>query len=101
MYSLKLVLKKKWYNLIARGIKREEYREIKDYYTKRLFLKGTGPKVLKFNYVTFYLGYHKNRPSMTFRIKKVVVDEGRPEWGAVEGQKYYVIVLGERIILPF
>ena len=28
---LKLTLKRKWYNLIAIGAKREEYREIKEY----------------------------------------------------------------------
>ena len=101
MFTLKLVLKKKWYDLIDKGIKREEYREIKDYYTKRLFLKDTEPKVKKFSYVTFYLGYHKNRPQMTFRIKLICVGKGRPEWGAEEEKEYYIIVLGERIILPF
>ena len=100
MITLKLVLKKKWYDLIEKGIKREEYREIKDYYTKRLFLKGTEPKVRKFSYVTFYLGYQKNRPQMTFRIKSICVGKGRPEWGAEEGKLYYIIVLGERIELP-
>lgn len=99
MITLKLVLKKKWYDLIDKGIKREEYREIKDYYTKRLFLKDTEPKVSKFGYVTFYLGYKKKeiRPQMTFRIKLICVGKGRPEWGAEEGKLYYIIVLGERI----
>ena len=101
MFTLKLVLKKKWYDLIDKGIKREEYREIKDYYTKRLFLKDTEPKVKKFSYVTFYLGYQKNRPSMIFRIKLIDVGIGRPEWGAEEGKLCYIIVLGERIELPF
>lgn len=34
---LRLILKRKWYNLIAIGAKREEYREIKEYWLKRLF----------------------------------------------------------------
>lgn len=101
MFTLKLVLKKKWYDLIEKGIKREEYREIKDYYTKRFYLNYDGAKVKKFRYVTFYLGYQKNRPSMTFRIKLIDVGIGRPEWGAEEGKLYYIIVLGERIELPF
>lgn len=99
MITLKLVLKKKWYDLIEKGIKREEYREIKDYYTKRFYLNNDGAKVKKFSYVTFYLGYlkKKKRPSMTFRIKSIDVGIGHPEWGAEEGKLYYVIVLGERI----
>lgn len=36
MNTLDLVLKYKWYNMIARGEKREEYREIKHYWYRRL-----------------------------------------------------------------
>lgn len=38
--NLNLVLTNKWYNLIEKGEKTEEYREIKDYYINRLFIKG-------------------------------------------------------------
>ena len=34
--TLDLVLKGCWYDLIKRGVKREEYREIKPYWEKRL-----------------------------------------------------------------
>lgn len=33
---LKLTLKKMWYDLILLGVKQEEYREIKEYWLKRL-----------------------------------------------------------------
>lgn len=36
MKILDLVLKGKWYDMIASGEKREEYREIKPYWEKRL-----------------------------------------------------------------
>lgn len=97
METLKLVLKKKWYDLIEKGIKREEYREIKDYYTQRLFFTGFSVCVRKYDYVTFYLGYQKNRPSMTFRIKLIGIGEGKPEWGAEKGKLYYIIVLDTRV----
>lgn len=32
---LVLPIKKKWFDMIAAGIKKEEYREIKPYYVKR------------------------------------------------------------------
>jgi len=34
---LKLTLEKTWYDLILLGVKQEEYREIKEYWLKRLF----------------------------------------------------------------
>ena len=36
MKTLYLVLKSKWYDMIASGEKREEYREVKPYWKKRL-----------------------------------------------------------------
>jgi len=36
MKTLHLTLKKKWFDMIASGEKKEEYREIKDYWCRRL-----------------------------------------------------------------
>ena len=36
MKTLNLILKKKWYDLIKQGIKLEEYRDIKPYYSKKI-----------------------------------------------------------------
>ena len=36
MRILYLPLKKKWFDMIVSGIKKEEYREINEYWTKRL-----------------------------------------------------------------
>lgn len=36
MKILHLVLKKKWFDLIASGVKTEEYRDVKPYWEKRL-----------------------------------------------------------------
>lgn len=90
MNSLKLVLKKKWYDMIASGEKTEEYREITDYWIKRIHGKG-------YEYVTFYLGYAKDRPSMTFEMKTPKICCGFPQWGAEIGKFYFVIPLGKRI----
>lgn len=97
MNSLKLTLKYKWYDMIDSGVKLEEYRDIKPYYTSRLAqyvnALGRGETV----YVTFYRGYVKNRKSMTFEIKSIRIGEGNPEWGAVKGMEYHCIKLGKRI----
>lgn len=128
MSELKLVLKKKWFDMIASGEKTEEYREIKPYWAKVLLEKWdmygrqyavaedfrcdevgwcrfivpidvqSGVINIKpFDRVTFYLGYAKDRPSMTFVIEDIFVAEGKPEWGAVPGEQYFVIKLGERL----
>lgn len=124
MKTLDLVLKRKWYDMIASGEKTEEYREIKPYWVKRfccktspsypvpwvaMVLTSQNPAYLKkalkmrtitlkgFTHVTFHLGYAKDRPSMTFAIKEIVCDEGKEEWGALPGETYFVIKLGERL----
>lgn len=90
MEILKLVLKKKWYDMIASGEKKEEYREITNYWIKRISGKG-------YKFVTFYLGYAKNRPSMTFEMRTPLIGTGIPQWGAIPGKKYFVLRLGRRI----
>lgn len=122
--TLYLPLKKEWYELIEKGIKTEEYREIKPYWINR-FLdstfyywkfttresvinlyhqsedKATGKNFFRddycryFNTVTFSLGYTRTR--MTFEIKDFVVGTGKPEWGAEPGREYFVIKLGRRL----
>lgn len=98
MKTLKLVLKKKWYDMIASGEKKEEYRELKAYWIDRLS-ESLEPCWFGHPYdsVTFYLGYAKNRPSMTFVVDGIEIRNGREEWGAEPGKKYFVIKLGERL----
>ena len=89
MKTLKLVLKKKWYDMIESGEKKEEYRDFSEYWKSRL--------LKPYDAVTFYLGYAKERPSMTYRLICIGYGEGRPEWGAEPGKKYFIIRLGERL----
>lgn len=59
MIILDLVLKGKWYDMIERGAKLEEYREIKPYWDRRLFSRP-------YTHVRFRRGYTKK--SMTYTI---------------------------------
>lgn len=117
MKTLKLVLKKQWYDMIASGEKKEEYREMSDYWILRLtkhcphgqataaFLavdmnmwsRVFEKPISGWDAVTFYMGYAKDRPQMTFKIREIVCDEGKREWGAEPGKKYFVIKLGDRL----
>lgn len=96
--TLHLVLKTKWFRMIECGQKREEYREIKDYYNQ---IFGTGKIKIKGKLyepcqvdICFHLGYAKNRPSMLFACSGLSIGTGREEWGAVPNVEYYRIGTG-------
>lgn len=108
MKTLNLVLKHKWYDMIDRGEKPEEYREIKPYWTKRLTDYNNIHKWFediykrKFNvsiphrytHVCFHKGYTST--TMTFEINRIVIGTGNPEWGAPD-KPVFIIKLGQRV----
>ena len=48
-----------------------------------------------FKQVEFRNGYGKNAPKATVEFKGIEIKEGREDWGAEKGKKYFVIKLGE------
>lgn len=91
---LVLPISAKWFDMILCGIKKEEYREIKPYYTSRFktigLLDRYGlPTVMKTSIIL------RNGYSSTSRqsIVEVSLDikKGREEWGAILGQEYYCL----------
>lgn len=107
MRTLHLMLKRKWYDMIASGEKKEEYREMTSYWMNRFcenvtcnFNVATGEiklqgEIKNFDTVCFHLGYSKT--TMTFKIDYIEAGQGCPEWGAEPGKQYFVIKLGEWI----
>ena len=99
-----LPIKKKWYDMILSGEKKEEYREIKPYYTTRFLhskhLKKmvdvlhpeNEPKIVSDgrNWILFRNGYSKNSPSFE-ALCSIEIKNGRPEWGAEPGKECYVL----------
>ncbi len=91
---LHLTLKKKWFDMIDSGEKKEEYREINQYWEDRLGEDANG----KFHdVVEFRNGYQKEARRMRFIIEDITNDYGKIEWGADPDKVYFVIKLGERI----
>lgn len=82
MKILDLVLKGCWYDMIAKGEKREEYREIKPYWENRLTIKD-------FTHVRFRRGY--TNTTMLFRIDSITIGKGNPQWGAPEDKEVFII----------
>ena len=93
-----LPIKRKWFDMIFSGEKKEEYREIKPYYRSRLrnegFLDQYGLPTLYQGWVLFRNGYAGNSPSFIARCT-LDIKQGREEWGAEPGREYYVLKILE------
>ncbi len=96
---LHLTLKKKWFDMIASGEKKEEYREINDYWIRRLNKNGlaSDDEFKDFAVIIFRNGYSKKSPTVKIEFDEIFIGRGKSEWGAEEGQEYFIIKLGEII----
>lgn len=103
---LTLPIKKKWFDMIVSGEKKEEYREIKPYYDSR-FMNAFGFLLVggQMAYgeavteeirkpwpvpVVFRNGYSKGSPEVVCKCT-LYFGKGKPEWGAEPGVLYYVL----------
>ncbi len=98
---LRLTLKKKWYDLILLGEKKEEYREIKSFWSIRFSgysLPHGLDKIMKnkkqFSFVEFKNGYGKDAPIMFVEFKGLRIGEAKPEWSDNWQGEVFVISLG-------
>ena len=100
-----LPIKRKWFYMIRSGAKKEEYRDIKHYYTVRfrnLFTLRHIPDEefvdsvrelesgLPFHNVVLRAGYSSLAPAIMIK-GSLHIGTGWPEWGAREGKEYYVL----------
>lgn len=83
---LHLTLKRKWFDMIASGEKREEYREIKSYWEKRLKKEYTE--------VVFKNGYSKGCPEMRIELNSIRIGFGQEDWGAPDDE-VFILSLGK------
>ena len=110
---LPLVLKAYWFNMIACGGKREEYRLATGYWQRRLWNWNRAFRPGRLAVVEFRLGYAATAPRMAFwpmgletasgmlPFAFVEPDSGKlrhPEWGE-PADAHFVIELGGRVEL--
>jgi len=116
MKVLHLTLKATWFDMIACGEKKQEYRDLKPFWVKRLCDEHKGQmggdfvdkhKVIAytfkpFTHVCFARGghFHPSLPQITLECKGIEIATGKSEWGAEPGKEYFVIQLGEIVALP-
>lgn len=106
---LVLPIKKKWFEMIVSGEKKEEYREIKPYYDRilgKLFIgfpfteeiinnfesiKSYNEKQIKSNVeIVFRNGYKYSSPKVKCKCN-LNIGQGKKKWGAIPGQQYYIL----------
>lgn len=113
---LTLPIKTKWFNMILSGEKKEEYREIKEYYETRflnlfgaitIYPSSIFSNISKYELlqgevvpeeirkdrvqeIIFRNGYSKNSKAIKARCK-LRIGKGKSEWGAEPDKQYYVL----------
>lgn len=113
---LTLPIQKRWFDMILSGEKKEEYREIKEYYETRFqnlfgavtiypssifsdrseyeLLQGEAvPEEIRKDSVQeiiFRNGYSKDSKAIKARCR-LRIGKGRPEWGALPDKQYYIL----------
>jgi len=100
-----LPIKRKWYDMIRSGEKKEEYRDIKPYYSSRFknmvslnhvpeeeFVKALRKMKygLPFNEIVLRAGYSLLSPAI--RVEgSLRIGRGKRKWGAEPGKEYYIL----------
>lgn len=95
----------KWFDMIESGIKLEEYRETKPYWIARFDndVYGWWIKIKDIYHkptdviICFSNGYSKNRKQMYIKCNGLKLGDGRAEWGAIPGNLYFILSLGQII----
>lgn len=102
---LTLPIKKKWFDMILSGEKKEEYREIKPYYKGRFFnlfdiIDQCGEELINpfeenpEREIMFRNGYSKDSPSFIAKCT-LSIGEGGEEWGAEKEKRYFVLKINK------
>lgn len=113
---LTLPIQKRWFDMILSGEKKEEYRDIKEYYETRFqnlfgaitiypssifsdrskyeLLQGEAvPEKIRKDSVQeiiFRNGYSKDSKAIKARCR-LRIGKGRPQWGATPDKQYYIL----------
>lgn len=115
--NLQLSLKTKWFEMTKSGIKTEDYRELNEYWFKRLLIKdefSSFESFIKlyniayeldvlmkpFETNTMTLGYPKAGDTeriIKLEHKGIEIRTGNPDWGAEPDKLYFVIKHGSLV----
>lgn len=92
---LTLPIKKKWFDMIKSGEKKEEYREIKKYYGTRFKKIIDNIENGEEQYILLRNGYSSNSPTLKIKVDDIVIGGGREEWGFIGSEMCFIIKIAE------
>ena len=81
--------------MIKSGEKKEEYREIKPYWSKRFL--GHKAMLNPFSFVLIRNGYSSDSPTILIQCKGISIGNAKPEWSDNWQGEVFVIKLGDII----
>jgi len=95
--TLYLNVTRQWFDMISRGEKLEEYRDITPYWSTRIekIAQKSGYRA-----ITFRNGYAKNAPTMLVDLLNTKKGIGKKEWGATEKEQF-ILELGHVQLIMF
>nr|DAG00848.1 MAG TPA: hypothetical protein [Myoviridae sp. ctncN39] len=93
---LTLPIKRKWFDMICKCQKREEYRELTDYWQVRFDnamreYPGCHGQVFKVFPVQIRAGYRADNPTAKIWVHCICGKGGAQEWGADPEKNYFVL----------
>ena len=112
---LYLTLNKKWFQMILSGEKTEEYRDIKEFWSRRFcrsYKKGfvsckncncnngclSGGLILKhYDIIKFTNGYGPKMPSFFIELLDIKIGKAKPEWSDNWPGDVFILKLGKII----
>ena len=112
MNTICIPIKKKWFDMILSGEKKEEYREFKPYWVRRLlgdkdakiepYPIPTEPtffeKPKDLETVTLINGYGHNRPRIIVELLNINANIPNPKWSPPDTKGYWFVLKLGKII---
>ncbi len=92
---LTLPIKKKWFDMIKSGEKKEEYRTRNDYYYTRFKKIIDNLEKGQDQYILLRNGYSSKNPTIKIKVENILIGGGKKEWGYIGPEMCFVIRIGE------
>lgn len=99
--TLYLTLNKVWFDLVKSGEKKEEYREIKEYWIRffkkhcdKFSIANSTASGLQYDLLVFRNGYRTDSPKILLKNPKIRIGRGKKKWGSNSWPKLFHYKLG-------
>lgn len=92
---LTLPIKKKWFDMIKSGEKKEEYRARNDYYYVRFKKIIDNLEKGQDQYILLRNGYSSKSPTIKIKVENILIGGGEKEWGYIGPEMCFIIKIAE------